>query len=39
MKILGISGSPRTEKGSETIKLLKHVLEHTGIDYELIIAV
>jgi multimeric flavodoxin WrbA len=36
MKILGISGSTRTEKRSGTIKLLKHVLEHTGMDYELI---
>jgi multimeric flavodoxin WrbA len=36
MKILGISGSPRSEKRSGTIKLLKHILEHTGVDYELV---
>ncbi len=36
MKILGISGSPRSEKRSGTTKLLRHVLEHTGMDYELI---
>lgn len=36
MRILGVSGSPRIEKRSGTIKLLKHILEHTGIDYELV---
>ena len=36
MKILGISGSSRNESTSGTFKLVKTVLENTGIDYELI---
>jgi multimeric flavodoxin WrbA len=36
MKILGISGSPRKEKVSGTYKLVSTVLEHSGVDYELI---
>ena len=36
MKILGISGSPRKEKTSGVYKLVKTVLENTGIEYELI---
>jgi multimeric flavodoxin WrbA len=36
MKILGISGSSRDENISGTFKLVKTVLENTGIDYELI---
>lgn len=36
MKILGISGSSRDESTSGTYKLVKTVLEYTGIDYELI---
>lgn len=36
MKILGISGSPRKDSVSGTYKLVSTVLEHTGIDYELI---
>lgn len=36
MKILGISGSSRDESTSGTYKLVKTVLENTGIDYELI---
>jgi len=36
MKILGISGSSRNESTSGTYRLVKTVLENTGIDYELI---
>lgn len=36
MKILGISGSTRSETTSGTFKLVSTVLENTGIDYELI---
>jgi len=36
MKILGISGSPRTQATSGVYKLVKIVLEATGQDYELI---
>jgi multimeric flavodoxin WrbA len=36
MKILGISGSPRSEKTSGTYHLVKTVLEATGLDHELI---
>ncbi len=36
MKILGISGSPRDEKTSNCYRLVKIVLESTGMDYELI---
>lgn len=36
MKILGISGSSRDENTSGTFRLVKTVLENTGIDYELI---
>jgi len=36
MKILGISGSSRDENISGTFRLVKIVLENTGIDYELI---
>jgi multimeric flavodoxin WrbA len=36
MKILGISGSPRVEQRSGTVKLVKHILEHTGCEYELV---
>ena len=36
MKILGISGSPRDEKTSNVYRLVKIVLESTGLDYELI---
>ena len=36
MKILGISGSSRDDKTSGTYRLVKTVLENTGIDYELI---
>ena len=36
MKILGISGSPRDEKTSNVYRLVKTVLEATGLDYELI---
>lgn len=36
MKILGISGSPRKEETSGTFRLVKTVLENTGIDYDLI---
>jgi multimeric flavodoxin WrbA len=36
MKILGISGSPRDEKTSNVYRLVKLVLESTGLDYELI---
>jgi multimeric flavodoxin WrbA len=36
LKILGISGSPRKEDVSGVYRLVKTVLENTGIDYELI---
>jgi multimeric flavodoxin WrbA len=36
MKILGISGSPRQEKRSNTYRLVQKVLKSTGLDYELI---
>ena len=36
MKILGISGSPRSEKQSGVYALVKAVLEATGMEYELI---
>ena len=36
MKILGISGSPRKESQSGVHKLVQTVLEHTGVDYELV---
>jgi len=36
MKIVGISGSPRKENTSGVYKLVKTVLENTGIEYELI---
>lgn len=36
MKILGISGSSRKEDASGVYKLVKTVLENTGIEYELI---
>lgn len=36
MKILGISGSPRSEATSGTHHLVKTVLDATGLDYELI---
>jgi multimeric flavodoxin WrbA len=36
LKILGISGSPRSEEASGVHKLVKTVLENTGIDYELV---
>jgi multimeric flavodoxin WrbA len=36
MKILGISGSPRTELCSGSIKVVQKILESTGCEYELI---
>jgi len=36
MKILGISGSPRNESVSNVFRLVKRILEATGLDYELI---
>ena len=36
MKILGILGSPRKEETSGGYKLVKTVLENTGVEYELI---
>lgn len=36
MKVLGISGSARRSEKSGSYKLVKTVLENTGIDYELI---
>ena len=36
MKILGISGSPRDEKTSNCYRLVKMVLDSTGMEYELI---
>lgn len=36
MKILGISGSPRPDSRSGSIKVVQKILENTGCDYELI---
>ncbi len=36
MKILGISGSPRPESRSGSIKVVQRILENTGFEYELI---
>lgn len=36
MKILGVSGSPRDEKISNCYRLVKAVLEGTGLEYELV---
>jgi multimeric flavodoxin WrbA len=36
MKILAISGSPRMEKRSSTLKLVKAVAENTGYEYDLV---
>lgn len=36
MRILGISGSPRKDETSGVYKLVKTVLENTGVDYELV---
>ena len=36
MKILAISGSPRIEKRSSTLKLVKAVAENTGCEYDLV---
>ena len=36
MKILGISGSPRKDSQSGVYKLVRTVLEHTGVDFELV---
>lgn len=36
MKILAVSGSPRIEKRSSTLKLVKAVAENTGYEYDLI---
>jgi len=36
MKILAISGSPRMEKRSSTLKLVKAVVENTGCEYDLV---
>ena len=36
MKILAVSGSPRIEKRSSTLKLVKAVAENTGYDYDLV---
>ncbi len=36
MKILGISGSPRKDETSGVYKLVRSVIENTGVDYELI---
>lgn len=36
MKILAVSGSPRMEKRSSTLKLVKAVAENTGFQYDLI---
>lgn len=36
MKILAISGSPRIEKRSSTLKLVKAVAESTGCEYDLV---
>ena len=36
MKILAISGSPRSQKRSSTLKLVQAVAESTGCDYEVV---
>jgi multimeric flavodoxin WrbA len=36
MKILGISGSPRDESTSGTFRIVKTVLEATGLEYDLV---
>ena len=36
MKILAISGSPRVEKRSSTLKLVKAVAKNTGYEYDLV---
>ena len=36
MKILAVSGSPRIEKRSSTLKLVKAVAENTGCEYDLV---
>lgn len=36
MKILGLSGSPRKESQSGVFKLVKAVLESTGVEYDLV---
>ncbi|HIH95058.1 TPA: flavodoxin family protein [Methanosarcina acetivorans] len=36
MKVLGISGSPRAESRSGSIKVVQKILENTGCEYELI---
>ena len=36
MKILAVSGSPRMENRSSTLKLVKAVAENTGCEYDLI---
>jgi len=36
MKILAVSGSPRIEKRSSTLKLVKAVAENTGYEYDLV---
>lgn len=36
MKILAVSGSPRMEKRSSTLKLVKAVAENTGCEYDLV---
>jgi len=36
MKILAVSGSPRIEKRSSTLKLVKAVADNTGCEYDLI---
>jgi multimeric flavodoxin WrbA len=36
MKILAVSGSPRIEKRSSTLKLVKAIAENTGCEYDLI---
>jgi hypothetical protein len=36
LKVLGISGSARKEEASGVFKLVKTVLQNTGIDYELV---
>ena len=36
MKVLAVSGSPRIEKRSSTLKLVKAVAENTGCEYDLV---
>lgn len=36
MKILAVSGSPRIEKRSSTLKLVKAVAENTGVEYDVV---